>query len=61
MKNEHIKSLDFSGWPLPDEYLIEVGRIAALWASLEVFLNICIGKPVMHMVLKLQIIIRRQQ
>lgn len=31
-------------WPIPDAYLIEVGRIAALWASLESFLNTCIGK-----------------
>lgn len=44
MKNEEIERLDFSAWPLPDEYLIELGRVAALWATLESFLNICIGK-----------------
>ena len=44
MKNDEIAAIDFSGWPLPDQYLLEIGRIAALWASLESFLNICIGK-----------------
>jgi hypothetical protein len=44
MKNEDIAAIDFSGWPLPDEFLLEIGRIAALWANLESFLNICIGK-----------------
>lgn len=44
MKNEEVRRLNFSGWPLPDEYLIELGRLSALWASLESFLNICIGK-----------------
>jgi hypothetical protein len=31
-------------WPLPDAYLIELGRVTALWASLETFLNVCIGQ-----------------
>lgn len=31
-------------WPLPDSYLIELGRLSALWASLESFLNVLIGK-----------------
>ena len=44
MKNEEVERLDLSGWPLPDEYLIELGRVGALWAILESFLNICIGK-----------------
>ncbi len=44
MKNEEIEKLNFTGWPLPDEYLIEVGRITSLWASLESFLYLCIGK-----------------
>ena len=44
MKNEEIARLDFSNWPLPDSYLIEIGRIASLWAGLESFLNLCIGK-----------------
>jgi hypothetical protein len=46
MKNDDIRKLDFNGWPLTDEYLIEVGRVAALWASLESLLNLCIAKLV---------------
>lgn len=33
-----------SAWPLPDSFLIELGRVSALWASLESLLNLCIGK-----------------
>ena len=44
MKNKDIENLNFDGWPIPNEYLIEVGRVASLWASLENVLNICIGK-----------------
>lgn len=44
MKDDELKRLNFEGWPLPDNYLIEIGRVSALWASLETFLNTCIGK-----------------
>jgi hypothetical protein len=44
MEDEEIEKLDFKDWPLPDEYLIEIGRISALWVSFENFLGICIGK-----------------
>lgn len=44
MKNEDILKLNFDKWPLPDDYLVELGRAASLWASLESFLNLCIGK-----------------
>lgn len=44
MKNDQLLKLNFQGWPLPDAYLVEIGRVAALWASLESFLNVCIGK-----------------
>ena len=44
MKNDEVLKLNFSGWPLPDGYLLELGRVAALWATLESFLNLCIGK-----------------
>src|SRR6266567_5568123 len=44
MKDDEIAKLNFDRWPLPDQYLLELGRVAALWASLESFLNICIGK-----------------
>jgi len=44
MKNDNLRKLDFSNWPLSDEYLVEIGRVSALWASLESLLNLCIGK-----------------
>ena len=42
--NEEIAQLNFSDWPVPDKFLTEFGRVAALWACLESFLNICLGK-----------------
>jgi hypothetical protein len=44
MNNGEIEALPFDGWPLPDSYLVEIGRITVLWSSLETFLNLCIGK-----------------
>lgn len=44
MKNDELLKLNFDGWPLPDAHLIELGRVGALWAGLESFLNLCIGK-----------------
>jgi hypothetical protein len=44
MRDEEIAGLEFTGWPAPDEFLVEVGRIAVLWAGLESLLNICLGK-----------------
>ncbi|MGD9850904.1 MAG: hypothetical protein AB7T38_06540 [Nitrospirales bacterium] len=44
MNNDEIEKLDFSDWPLPDKYLIEIGRVSATWVNLENFLGICIGK-----------------
>ncbi len=44
MKNEEISSLDFSGWPVPDDFLSEIGRVAVLWANLESLLNISLTK-----------------
>ena len=41
--DDEVLKLNFDRWPLPDDYLRELGRIAALWAGLESFLNICIG------------------
>jgi len=42
--NDELAKLNFSGWPLRDDYVIEVGRVALLWAVLENFLMTCIGK-----------------
>lgn len=44
MKNEQIKSLDFGSWPLPDEYLIEIGRIVTLWTTTESILSLFLTK-----------------
>jgi hypothetical protein len=44
MKNEEISKLDFSGWPLPDKVLVEIGRVSSLWTSLENTMTICISK-----------------
>jgi|SRR5690606_4122235 len=35
MKNINAETIDLSGWPLPDAYLIEVGRLALMWSRLE--------------------------
>ncbi len=44
MEENEIRQLNVAGWPVPDECLIELGRISALWSILENFLDICIGK-----------------
>jgi hypothetical protein len=44
MNNSEIEALPFGGWPLPDGYLTEIGRVAVLWSCLEGFLNLCLGK-----------------
>lgn len=31
-------------WPLPDEMLVELGRISALWSALEAHLEVSLGK-----------------
>jgi hypothetical protein len=42
--DEEVGALNFSDWPIPDEYALEVGRLMGLWSSLENFLDRCIGK-----------------
>ena len=44
MKDSEIERLPFEGWPLPDAYLVEIGRVTVLWSSLETFLNLSLGK-----------------
>jgi hypothetical protein len=44
MKDEEILKIDFDNWPLPNEVLVEVGRVSALWASLESPLTLLLGK-----------------
>jgi hypothetical protein len=42
--DDQVREMKFNNWPIADEYLIELGRIAALWGSLESGLNMCLGK-----------------
>ena len=44
MKDSEVERLPFDGWPIPDSYLVEIGRVTVLWSSLESFLNLCLGK-----------------
>ncbi len=44
MKDSEIEGLPFTGWPISDSYLVEIGRVTVLWSSLEAFLNLCLGK-----------------
>lgn len=44
MKRDEIAKLDLADWPLPEEFLAGLGRIASLWAALDFYLNVCIGK-----------------
>ncbi len=44
MKQNEIRDKQFGDWPLPQEWLTELGRMAALWASLESFVGLAIGK-----------------
>lgn len=43
MKNSEIDSLNLNEWPLPNEVLIEIGRVSSLWSIFESFLQFCIG------------------
>lgn len=36
--------MDLADWPLPDNWLAELGRIATLWGCLEALLNHVLGK-----------------
>uniref|UniRef100_Q022H1 Uncharacterized protein n=1 Tax=Solibacter usitatus (strain Ellin6076) TaxID=234267 RepID=Q022H1_SOLUE len=44
MTEDQIRKLKFDGWPLPDDYLTELGRISSLWGLLDSFLEMCLGK-----------------
>jgi hypothetical protein len=44
MKNDELRNLNLDGWPISNGYLQEVGRVTVLWAQLESFLNVCVGK-----------------
>src|ERR1035437_4931987 len=44
MTEDQIRKLKFDGWPLPDDYLIELVRITSMWEVLDSFLDMCLGK-----------------
>lgn len=44
MKQDEIKKIKFGNWPLPEEVCTELGRLQALWNTLESALSIYIGK-----------------
>ena len=44
MKDEQIRQLNFADWPLPDNYLVELGRLHAMWGALEGQLDVYLGK-----------------
>ncbi len=44
MTKGELAKLNFSDWPVRDDYVLEVGRVALLWAGLEDFLMVCICK-----------------
>jgi len=40
-----MERLDFQNdWPMPNEFLLELGRMTAMWPSLENTVNVSIGK-----------------
>lgn len=44
MKDEAVDKLPFGNWPLPDAYLIELGRIVSLWTVTEKILALFLAK-----------------
>jgi hypothetical protein len=44
MTEDQILKLPFDGWPLTDDYLIELGRITSLWEHLDSFVRMCVEK-----------------
>lgn len=44
MKDVDIEKANLQDWPLPDECLTELGRLAAAWSSLETSLDTYIGR-----------------
>lgn len=44
MTEDQIRNLNLDGWPLTDDFLVELGRVTALWGHLESCLEMCIEK-----------------
>lgn len=48
MTKKALAELDFDGWPVPDEYLVEIDRLALLWARLETYVSNTIAVAAGH-------------
>jgi hypothetical protein len=44
MRDKEVMEANLDHWPLPDAYLVELGRIAAAWSVLEAQLDLYLGK-----------------
>jgi hypothetical protein len=44
MKQKEIRKIKFGNWPLPEEVCTELGRMHAIWSTLESALSLYIGK-----------------
>jgi hypothetical protein len=44
MNDEQVLELNFRDWPLPEEYLVELGRLSAMWCILEAQVDLYLGK-----------------
>jgi len=44
MKADETNRMDLAGWPLPDAFLVELGRVSALWAALEALLMLSLSR-----------------
>lgn len=44
MTDDDVMAEDVAGWPLPDAYLAELGRLAAMWSTLESSLDVYLAK-----------------
>jgi hypothetical protein len=44
MKDADVLKVEVEGWPLPNGYLLELGRLAAIWSALESAVDLYIAK-----------------
>ena len=44
MRDSEILGLKLNNWPLPNDFLVELGRVAALWGSMEGALDLYVAK-----------------
>ena len=43
MTAKNFADLNFDDWPVPNDYLVEIGRLALLWARLETYIGTTIA------------------